>query len=145
MFEVRFPGGVRVEATWGTHVLRTDQPPPLGEGSAPSPFDLFLGSIATCAGFYALRFCQQRGLATEGLALTMAPERDASRKRVEKVRIEVALPDGFPEKYRDALLRAIDQCTVKRHLAEPPAFDVVTVSPAGTILEPTGSPAGVCG
>ncbi|WP_091348654.1 OsmC family protein [Anaerobranca gottschalkii] len=44
-----------------------------GEGSAPTPFDLFLSSIATCAGVYALGFCQSKGLSTEGLKLMNPP------------------------------------------------------------------------
>jgi ribosomal protein S12 methylthiotransferase accessory factor len=37
---------------------------------------------------------------------------------------------AFPEKYRDAIVRAADQCAVKRHILEPPRFEVVAV-PAG--------------
>src|SRR5690349_20277187 len=47
-FEVSFPGGVRVDATYRGHVVHTDQPSPLGTNTAMSPFDLFLASIATC-------------------------------------------------------------------------------------------------
>jgi len=127
--EIRFPGGVQVEAEQAGYRILTDQPVSQGGfGKAPSPFDLFLASIGTCAGFYALRFCQQRDLDTAGLALSVAPEREG--KHVARVRIEVALPPTFPEKYREALLRAIDQCSVKRHLAEPPRFDVVIAGTA---------------
>jgi ribosomal protein S12 methylthiotransferase accessory factor len=38
--------------------------------------------------------------------------------------IDVQTPPEFPEKYREAIVRAIDQCTVKRHLVEPPAIDI---------------------
>ena len=52
--EVRFPGGVAVEAIHAGMTIRTDQPVAAGgAGSAPSPFGLFLVSIATCADFYA--------------------------------------------------------------------------------------------
>lgn len=129
--EMRFPGGVVVEAVEKGFTIRTDQPVTCGgAGSAPSPFDLFLASIGTCAGFYALRFCQQRGLATEGLALNLSAERDSDGKRVRRVLLEIDLPDGFPEKYREAILRAVDQCAVKRHILEPPAFEVVATEAA---------------
>ena len=105
--------------------IRTDQPDAHGVASAPSPFDLFLASIGTCAGFYVLRFFQQRQLDTAGLALSVTPRRDPARKLVTDIRIEITLPPAFPEKYREAVLRAVDQCTVKRHLAEPPGFEVV--------------------
>ncbi len=126
--EISFPGGVVVAAQHKGFTIRTDQPPHNGGGNtAPSPFDLFLASIGTCAGFFALRFCQERQLNSDGLRLTMEANRDPDTKRVATVRIEIHLPDGFPDKYRKAILRAVDQCTVKRHILEPPAFDVTTV------------------
>jgi putative redox protein len=124
--DIRFPGGLRVEAYHEGFWIRTDQPVAQGgAGTAPSPFDLFLASIGTCAGFYALRFCQQRNLETNGLALSVTPERDDTGKHVDRVRIEITLPPAFPPKYREALLRAVDQCTVKRHLIQPPQFELV--------------------
>lgn len=126
--EVRFPGGVAVEAIHAGMTIRTDQPVAAGgAGSAPSPFDLFLVSIATCAGFYALRFCQERGLPTEGLGVTMEWERSPETKLISKIRISVKLPEGFPEKYRAAILRATDQCAVKKHLVSPPEIEVEAV------------------
>ncbi|HQN06578.1 MAG TPA: OsmC family protein [Thermoanaerobaculia bacterium] len=126
--EVRFPGGVAVEAIHAGMTIRTDQPVAAGgAGSAPSPFDLFLVSLSTCAGFYALRFCQERGLPTEGLGVTMDWERSPETKLISKVRISVKLPEGFPEKYRAAILRATDQCAVKKHLVSPPAIEVEAV------------------
>jgi ribosomal protein S12 methylthiotransferase accessory factor len=134
--EIRFPGGLRVDAIHEGYWIRTDQPLEKGgDGTAPSPFDLFLASIGTCAGFYALRFCQMRNLETEGLVLSVLPEREAGGKRVARIRIEVALPPAFPAKYRDAIVRAVDQCSVKRHLMEPPEFAVVT-TPAAPVEIP---------
>ncbi len=45
-----------------------------------------------------------------------------------RIRIQIELPPGFPEKYREAILRAVDQCSVKRHLAEPPRFEMTTIA-----------------
>lgn len=95
-----------------------------------SPFDLFFASIATCMGFYALRFCQERGLPAEGLGLTLEPIREGEAKNVTLVRIDVLLPAGFPEKYRSAIARAIDHCAVKKHILEPPRFELHVAAPA---------------
>ena len=128
---VTFPGGVAVDATLNGHTIHTDQPSPLGGDTAPSPFDLFLASMATCMGFYALRFCQERGLSTEGLSLTLDPIRDG--KRLAKIGVELRLPEGFPEKYDEAIRRAVEHCAVKRAMADPPLFDVALVpATAGT-------------
>jgi ribosomal protein S12 methylthiotransferase accessory factor len=125
LMEITSPGGQVVEARYKGHTITTDQPVKAGGGdSAPAPFDLFLAAIGTCAGLYAFQFCRQREIATDGLAVTLEPVHDPERRRVATVRIRVALPAGFPEKYRPAILRAIDQCAVKRHILEPPAFEV---------------------
>lgn len=130
--EIRFPGGVAVDAVYRGHTIRTDQPERSGgEGSAPAPFDLFLASIATCAAYYALVFCRKRDLSTEGLGLTLDPVRDPEAGRIATLRITLELPEGFPEKYRRAIVRSMDQCAVKRHIVEPPEFEIEAVSAAG--------------
>lgn len=124
--EISFPGGAAVEARFKGHTVLTDQPSQDGgDDRGPAPFDLFLASIATCAGYYAHRFCVSRGLSTEGLALSLEPIRDPERGRVATLRLELRLPAGFPEKYRAAVLRSMDQCAVKRHVLAPPAFEMV--------------------
>jgi putative redox protein len=127
--KITFPGGLAVNAAFKGFTVATDQKVENGgRGSAPEPFDLFLASLGTCAGFYALRFCQQRGIDTQGLGLSLSTGRDPEAKRLSTVRLEIELPAGFPEKYRDAILRSVDQCAVKRHIVDPPRFEVVTVS-----------------
>jgi putative redox protein len=126
MMKIRFPGGAAVEALFRGFTISTDQPEPVGGNRAPSPFDLFLASLGTCAGFYALRFCQEREIETAGLALTLEATRDPKRKRLARVSIEIRLPGGFPAKYREALVRAAHQCAVQRVLEAPPEFEVRT-------------------
>lgn len=126
--EMTFPGGVAVEAHFEGATIRTDQPVRHGGGgTAPAPFELFLASIGTCAGFYALRFCQERQIPTDGMSVSMAWERNPETKLISNIKIQISLPPGFPEKYRTAVVRAADQCTVKKHLLEAPAIEVVAV------------------
>ncbi len=125
---VSFPGGKKVDARLEDRTVRTDQPVEAGgEGSAPAPFDLFLASLAACAGYYALEFCQARQLSTEGLGVALTADRDPAAKLYTRMRIEVKLPAGFPEKYRDAVLRAVDLCAVKKHILNAPTFEVAVV------------------
>jgi ribosomal protein S12 methylthiotransferase accessory factor len=125
---VSFPGGKRVDARIGPFVVHTDQPAELGgAGSAVAPFDLFLASLATCAGLYVLGFCQARGLSTEGLALCQRVEVDPATKLPTRIRLEVALPPSLPEKYRVAILRAAEGCKVKKTIAASPSIEVVAI------------------
>ncbi len=70
-----------------------------------------------------LAFMKQRGIPTEGSGITMTSEVDPERGMVGKVGFELHLPPEFPEKYEQAVVRAVEQCTVKRHLHQPPEFD----------------------
>ena len=124
---VFFPGGKRVDAEYKGFLINTDQPVYAGgDGSAPVPFDLFLVSIATCAGIYVLSFCQNRGIPTEKTQLTMKIEKSSETKMIEKISIEIQLPPEFPEKYKQAIIKAVEGCSVKRHILNPPAFSIET-------------------
>ena len=123
--EIRFPGGKRVEANFNGLVVRTDQP--VGEGgagSAPSPFELFLASIGTCTGYYVMSFCQKNNIPTENMRLTASIQRNPGTHLVENIRIEIHVPKEFPEKYKNAVVKAADACAVKRHLERPPEIDI---------------------
>ena len=127
--ESRFEGGLSVSAEVRGHRIRTDQPAAAGgDGGAASPFDLFLASLATCAGYYALQFCRQRGIDEAGLAVALEVEKDPDSGRLRQLALEVSPPAALPEKYRDALLRAVDQCAVKRALVAPPAMTAKLVA-----------------
>ncbi len=128
---VYFPGGKQVHADLNGMTIRTDQPPSAGgNGSAPSPFELFLASLGTCAGIYVLGFCQQRGIDTTGLELVQSMQFDAATRLVSTVNLEIKLPHGFPEKYREALIQAAKLCTVKKQLENAPQVNVFVTAPS---------------
>jgi len=132
---IRFPGGKRVDAELGGHVVHTDQSPEHGgEGTAPEPFELFLSSLATCAGLYVLGFCQARQIPTEGIELMQSHRFDATGQKLEAVQLDVVLPYGFPEKYRHAVINAAASCKVKKALFSPPTVTVSARSSDGSVL-----------
>ena len=120
---IDFPGGSRVDAHFGPFTVATDQPP---AASAPTPFALFLSSIGTCAGIYVLGFCQQRNLPTDGIRIMQRVHSNPMSGMVDKIDLEIQVPAEFPEKYRDSLIRSAELCAVKKHLENPPKFDVST-------------------
>jgi len=125
--KITFPGGLRINANYKGFVIETDQPTYAGgEGSAPSPFDLFLASIGTCSAYYVLAFCKERKISTENTAVILTTEKNPQTKRVKKISLEINLPPEFPEKYKNAVLKAVDNCTVKKHILNAPIFDVKT-------------------
>jgi len=124
---VTLPGGRRVDARVGAHLVRTDQPRDNGgEDAAPSPFELFLASIGTCAGIFVQGFCQKRGLPFEKIRILERPAY-AADGTLTGVDLDIQVPPDFPEKYHDALVRVADQCSVKKAIQVQPRFAVRTV------------------
>lgn len=124
---IDFPGGARVDAHFGPYTVKTDQPlMGGGEGSAPTPFQVFLSSIGTCAGIYVLGFCKQRGLPTDGIRIVQRIHNNPQSGMIEKIDLEIQVPPTFPEKYYASLIRSAELCAVKKHLEHPPAFEVTT-------------------
>jgi putative redox protein len=120
---VDFPGGSRVDAHFGSFTIPTDQPP---AASAPTPFEVFLSSIGTCAGIYVLGFCQQRGLGIEGIRIVQHIHSNRLNGMIDQIELEIHVPPTFPEKYRDSLIRSAELCKVKKQLENPPAFNITT-------------------
>ena len=125
---IDFPGGARVDAHFGGFTVPTDQPSAGGgQGSAATPLLTFLSTIGTCAGIYVLGFCRQRGIPTDGIRLVQRMGVDPVTRLVSDVDVTIELPAGFPEKYREAVVRAADQCAVKKHFERPPTIRVESV------------------
>ncbi|MES9990326.1 MAG: OsmC family protein [Candidatus Thiodiazotropha sp.] len=123
--QVSFVGGKRIQAKVGDYTVETDQPIKYGgQASAPAPFDLFLASLATCAGIFAWNFCESRKLSTEGIDLQMDCVEDEKKKMIVKVIFRLTLPADFPDKYRNGIIKAMELCAVKRHMQETPEFSV---------------------
>jgi ribosomal protein S12 methylthiotransferase accessory factor len=124
---VTMPGGRRVTASYNGFEIVTDQSVEHGgEASAPEPFDLFLASLATCAGAYVVGFCRNRDIDVEGVRIVQSWQRD-QEGRVTTVAIRIEVPESFPAKYHEALVRVADKCSVKKAIQNPPEFVVETV------------------
>jgi len=118
--------GKKINAEYKGHNMTTDQPEKSGgDNSAPSPFDFFLASLGTCAGFYVKMFCEQRQIDTSGIKIIQSMEHDKETRLISRINLDIQVPDSFPEKYKAAVIKAADQCAVKRHLQAPPVINTV--------------------
>jgi ribosomal protein S12 methylthiotransferase accessory factor len=123
--EIIFPGGKKVDANYKGYIIKTDQPKrDGGDGTAPEPFSLFLSSIGTCAGIYVLRFCQERDIPTDDLRLILRIEKNEETHMVDKIDMEIHLPNTFPDNYKNAIKKTAGLCSVKKHLEKPPEIKI---------------------
>lgn len=125
--EVTFDGGKVITAHLNGHTIRTDQPVDNGgENSAPTPFELFLASLGTCAGIYVKSFCDQRKISSENIRIVQTTEFDKQTRLITNIKIDIQLPSDFPEKYKAAVINAAELCKVKKTIANPPVFRIIT-------------------
>jgi ribosomal protein S12 methylthiotransferase accessory factor len=127
-FNITLDGNKKVSAHFRDFTIQTDQPEKGGgDNTAPSPFELFLVSIGTCAGFYVASFCQSRSIPTGNISIVQTMMRNDSTHMIEKITLDIMLPPDFPEKYKAAVIKAADTCTVKKHLLAPPEIQINTL------------------
>lgn len=92
-----------------------------GDGPLPAPTIVFLGSVAACAGIFAVNYLKARGLPFDGLRAVGEAGYAEDPRRIADIRVEVLLPSPVDERHMAPLRRAVDLCTIKNTLAHPPS------------------------
>ena len=125
MITITHEHGDRIAIRVRGHTLVTDQPiSGGGDDAGPTPTELFVASLAACAGFYAERFLRRHG-PDAGLSITCDFAMSTDRpSRVASVDLRIDVPGPLREDLREALLRAVDHCTVHNSLRTPPAVRI---------------------
>lgn len=90
-----------------------------------SPFLIFLATAGMCSAVFVKSFMLQRGLPIDEVGITQKMNFNRITNMVSDIDVVVDLPANFPEKYVGAIKNVIAQCPVKRHLAQPPTFNVI--------------------
>jgi len=125
---INLKGGMKVDAKVREFTVSTDQQKKDdGCDSAPTPLELFFASIGTCAGTNVAYFCIERDLPYKDIAIRLIVDRDDRTRAVKHISMDIRVPADFPEKYKDALLKAVDLCAVKKAIkAQPDITATVT-------------------
>jgi putative redox protein len=117
--------GVKLKIEREGHVLYSDQPPEEdGKDEGFSPTEILAASLASCVAYFAVRFLQARKLNTEGLKVDIDHEYANSPRRLSKFKLKIELPQDFPEKYRKAIVKSVESCSVHNTLTHPPEITV---------------------
>ena len=126
----RYLGDTKFEVSARGHRVICDQP--LDNGGADggmSPPEFLLGSLASCAGYYATQYMRTRGLAAEDLRVRVTAEKAAHPARLASFEIEVTAI-GLDERHQAGLLRAVKACLIHNTLLGAPSINVVVNSAA---------------
>lgn len=128
--KIKLLDGKKVKAKINNYEVISDQSiEDGGESLAPNPFQYFLSSTAMCVGFYVNSFCKQRSISTDAIEIIQNDlDLDENNFYKRKFKIEIKLPSDFPEKYKAALMKTAEACTVKKVIMAQPEFELKFVS-----------------
>jgi len=54
---------------------------------------------------------------------------EAGKNRLSRLTLDILLPPDFPEKYRNAIVKTAELCTVKKVIMDPPEFVITAKWP----------------
>jgi putative redox protein len=119
--EVDLAQGFRFKAVCRNHEVITDQSEKEGgTDQAMTPAELFIASLGTCIGVYAVRFCRRHNLPTEGLKVSMDWTVVKDPVRIGSVKAEIHYPHDIPDAERQGLLRMAEACFVHESIVHKP-------------------------
>lgn len=125
--EITFEGGKVITAHTRGHAIKTDQPLDNGGGNtAPTPFDLYMASIGTCAGVYVKSFCDNRNIPTDKIRIIQKTVFNKETDLPESITLDIQLPSDFPERYKESVINVAELCKVKKSIVNPPVFKIIT-------------------
>ena len=124
--EVSYVEGEAYDIRVRGHRVRVDQPvQDGGTDQAPTPTELFVGSLAACVAFYAGRYLTRHGYRRDGLQVSAGFEMAADRPaRVAAVRITLRPPTDLPAGRVAALVAVASHCTVHNSITIAPRITV---------------------
>lgn len=127
--KVTFASGSEIIASINDFQIKTDQPQEDGgKNVAPSPYLLFLASLATCGGYYIMKYCRARNIDYSKIKLSLRFVNISKMQEEGESPIfeyEISLYENFDEKVIEGLKRAVLSCAVKKTIEKNPKFDVI--------------------
>jgi len=110
----------------GRHVLRADEPVPVGGlDSGPSPYDLLLAAVGACTSMTIRAYADQKGLELERVAVELKHDKihaadcaecETKEGKIDRIERVVRLEGALDEAQRAKLLEIANKCPVHRTL-----------------------------
>src|SRR5258707_1639054 len=110
---------MRHEIRIGQNSISTDLANELGgEGSGPSPHDLYDAALGACKALTVLLYAKRKKFPVEGIEVSV--ERDASQERsgIYRLSAELSLTGNLTASQREELLRIAQKCPIHKLMTE---------------------------
>src|SRR4051794_34680575 len=118
-------GNVQFEIKTREHTILCDQPTDKGgDDEGMTPPELMLGSLASCAAYYAAEYLRKRGLATKGTRVRVTADKLLGPARLDNFQIKIEAPVELCEEDQAGVQRAVKHCLIHNTLLNPPTIGI---------------------
>ncbi len=122
---IGYQGGKRLVARHRGLEAVSDQPESGGgENRALTPTELFIASLAMCAGVFVVYFAERHGIPLEGMQIEADYQMAEGPRRVASVALRIKMPASLTPQHQAALQRAAESCVVHNTLRRPPEISI---------------------
>lgn len=123
--EVSWQENFILKAKCGEHEVFADQHQSEGgTDKALTPAELFVASLGTCIGVYAVRFCKRHNLPTAGLKVLLDWTVVKDPWRIGSIRAEIHYPHDISDSEKKGLLRLAKACFIHETILHQPEIVV---------------------
>ena len=116
----------KVEITAGNHTFIADEPPDLGDGAGPDPYDLFLSALAACKVMTVQMYARRKEWPLEGVKISLSTSRSHARDceecesdpnaLIDIIEGEIDFDGPLSEEQLDRLEEISNRCPVHRSM-----------------------------
>jgi putative redox protein len=118
-------GAVQFEIEARQHTIVSDQPTENnGYDEGMTPPELLLGSLGSCAAYYAVDYLKRNRLLQEGTTVRVTADKVKAPFRLDNFKIEVHVPGELDDAQVKGVEEAVHRCLIHQTFLSPPKIDV---------------------
>lgn len=95
-----------------------------GTDAGMTPPELLLGSLGSCAAYYAAEYLRVHKMPADGLRVAVSAQKALKPARLTDFRIGLNVPGVDDPGHREGILRAVKNCLIHNTLIHAPAIDI---------------------
>lgn len=123
---------LQVHVSLENHALLADEPPGVGDGKGPTPYDLLLSALGSCTVMTLLLYARRKDWPLRDVEVDLAHDRvyveDSEHSEddgglIDRYSIDIRLIGNIDEEQRQRLAYIATRCPIRRTLAGVPHFE----------------------